>query len=63
MTDLSKDDVKKMQKKAYLKGALTQLSLSGKNKEEAKPLLQKLASIFDSAVARREEMFKTVTSK
>jgi hypothetical protein len=63
MPELTKEAATKMQKKAYLKGALTQFSLSGKTKEEVKPLLQKLASIFDSAVKRREDLRATIVAK
>lgn len=63
MPNLTIDQAKQMHKKAYLKGALTQLSLAGNSKEAVRPKLTKLANIYDSAVAKREAFRTAVIGK
>jgi len=63
MPELTVEQAKQMHKKAYLKGALTQLSLAGNQKEALKPKLEKLAKIYDSAVTKREAFRAAIVGK
>jgi hypothetical protein len=43
-----------MHKRAYLKGALTQMRIMGKTQDAIKPVLEKLAKVHDSAVTKQK---------
>lgn len=47
---------KEIEKKAYLKGAAVQLSLSGKTAEQAKPVIEKLARVFEKRANKVQGM-------
>lgn len=51
---------KEIEKKAYLKGAAVQLSLAGRNEEESKPVIEKLARVFDKRASKVEGMRKLI---
>lgn len=51
---------KELEKKAYLKGAAAQLALSGKTEAEAKPVIEKLARVFDKRASKVETLRRTI---
>ncbi len=54
--ELKPEDVKKMQKAAYLKGAATQLAASGVSVEKAKPMVRKLEKLANDRETKAEKI-------
>lgn len=61
MSELTNEQVVEMQKAAYFKGAATELSLLGKTQEQAKEMVQKLASRLASREKAASELQELIT--